>query len=456
MRRYKYYLVQLLLCCLALTSCDKYLDVTPKGKKLLTTVADYDQWLNDESLIYGAGLPFGTLNMLGDNTDIVAITVPPRLAEELVYTWAQQFSTDLSVAPIFWGEHYARINQYNTVLIGIDDATAGTAGQKRSLKAEALLGRSWEYFYLVNEYGKPYDSSTAAKDPAVPFVTSNDVSQTVPGRSSVEEICQHIINDVNSAIPDLPADNSANRFRGSKAAAYSLLARLFFYARNYTEARKNAELALANSKATMLDFNGPMPSTDLLSTRSDVIYGRMVLGNSVAALDFMRSFAPNDLRPRKLYYSTDGYTFTTRGATIFIPAYVNPMLQYTNIGTSVQELKLIIAECAARSGNLATALQQLDDVRRNRFAAASYVPYTSANQEEVLQEVLKERIHELPFSGLRWFDMRRLDKENRMGAVNRYDAAGNVIATLPPHSNRYTLQIPVQVLSFNPGMQQNP
>lgn len=341
-------------------------------------------------------------------------------------------------------------------MLGIDKASGGTAAKIRSLKAEALLGRALEYFYLLNEYGKPYDEITADQDLAVPFVTSNDVAQEVPPRSTVAEVYNHIIDDVNTALLDLPTDNSSNRFRGSRAAGYSVLARIYFYARNYPEAQKNAEQALANSNAVMIDFNGTLPSTNLISTHPDVIYGRMVLGNTPANLDFMRSFAANDLRIRKLYYSVDGYAFTTRGATLFIPAYITPVLQYTNTGTSVQEMKLIIAECAARSGNLSLALQQLDDVRKNRFASASYVRYTSADEEEVLQEVLSERSHELPFNGLRWFDMRRLDKENRMAPVYRYNAVGEVVATLMPHSDRYTLQIPVQVISFNPGMQQNP
>lgn len=456
MKRYKNNLLQLVLFCLVLTGCDKYLDVTPKGKRLLTTVADYDQWLNDESLIYGIAPAFCTFNYFGDNVDLTNIAVPPSQYFELIYTWASQFSTDLNIAPLFWGEHYAKINQYNTVLTGIAAATGGTNSQKNSLKAEALLGRALEYFYLVNEYGQPYDSATAEKDPGVPFVTSNDVTQEVPPRSTVAEIYKHIIDDINAAIADLPADNSANRFRGSKASAYSLLARVYFYAGNYTDAQKNASLALTNSKALMINLNGPLPASNVLSIQSDVIYGRLVIGQMPATLDFMRSFANNDLRVRILYSSTDSYSFSTRGATVFFPAAITPVFTYTNTGTSVQEMKLIIAECAARNNDLPVALQQLDDVRKNRFASASYERFQSNVPEDVLQEVLKERSHELPFCGLRWLDMRRLDKENRMGTVTRYDALGNIIATLPPHSSHYTLQIPVQVLRFNPGMPQNP
>jgi hypothetical protein len=442
---------------MVLAACNKFLDVKPKGKTLLTTVTNYDQWLNDPSLGYAiSALDGGIFYYLADNVDYVGIPNPPTTPVDLVYTWGRQFSVDINASPLFWGEHYAKINQFNTVLTGIDQATGGTSSQKKGLRAEALLGRALEYFYLVNEYGKPYDAATASKDLAVPFVTSNDVTQTVPPRSTVAEIYQHIIDDINSAIPNLPLDNSANRLRGSTASAYSILARVYFYARDYTNARKNAELALANSKAVMIDFNGTLPATSLTSIQPDVIYGRFTVGYLPPTLDFMRSFSANDLRVKKLYYSTDGYKFITRQATLFLPLYTTPVLQYVNTGTSVQEMKLIIAESAARSNDLSVALQQLDEVRKTRFAASSYVSYQSTIQEDVLQEVLKERSHELPFCGLRWFDMRRLDKENRMGTVNRYDAQGNIVATLLPHSNRYTLQIPFQVLSFNPGMQQNP
>lgn len=445
-----------ILVCLALSSCDQYLDITPKGSTLLTTTKDYDQWLNDPKLAQGVAAPYCDLNFLGDNVDIPNVPVPAVTTVQLIYLWAQQYSLVLNVSPEFWGDHYATINKYNTVLAGIDQATGGTNSQKRSLKAEALLGRAFEYFYLVNEYGREYDSSTANTDLAVPYITSNDVSQQVPGRSTIAEIYQHIIDDLTAAIPDLPADNSSNRLRGSKAAAYSVLARLYFYARDYADAGKYATLALENTKAVMMDMNGTLPTTAMLSIQQDVIYGRMALGYIPATLDFMRTFEAGDLRVKLLYYSSDGYTYVTRGGTNYVPAFVTASLQYTNIGTSVQEMKLIIAEAAARSNDLATALQQVNEIRKDRFPAASYQPVESADQAAVLEAVLRERSHELPFAGLRWFDMRRLDKENRMGTVYRYDAQGNVLAELAPHSPHYTLQIPVQVLSFNPDMPQNP
>ena len=457
MNKLQYTFLTAIICCLLLTGCDKYLDITPKGKSLLTTVTDYDQWLNDPVLSYGLGNPSFAVNYFGDNVDVTNLSSIPVTLGELIYTWAPQFSTDLKTTPLNWGFHYEVINKFNTVLNGIDDATGGTSSQKRSLKAEALLGRALEYFGLVNEYGNAYDSATANSDLAVPFVTSNDVAQTVPPRSSVAVIYNHIIEDLNAALPDLPEDNSGNRYRGSKAAAYSLLARTYFYARNYTDARKNAELALKNTRAVMIDYNSTLPSTaGLFSVKPDVIYGRYLETILTPTLDFMRTFASNDLRVKKFFISTDNFTYTARGGTTFYPTTATPYLKFINTGTSVPEMILIAAEGAARNNDLPAALQQLDNIRKYRFATASYVPYQSTNQDSVLQAVFQERSHELIYNELRWFDMRRLDKENRMDTIKRYDAQKNVVATLSPHSPHYTLQIPIQVLNFNPDMPQNP
>ena len=119
-------------------------------------------------------------------------------------------------------------------------------------------------------------------------------------------------------------------------------------------------------------------------------------------------------------------------------------------------MRLIIAEAATRSGDLATALQQLDAVRKCRIASAHYLAYQSADQDSVLQKVLQERTFEMPYCGQRWFDMRRLNAEGRMQTVNRYDGTSKVIATLAPNSPRYTFQIPIQVMYYNSGWPQNP
>lgn len=460
MKKFKYIAAQLLFCCMVFSGCDKYLDVEPKGKQLLKTTNDYDLWLNNSVLTTETDAD-NIMNYMTDNIDLVTLNNPPTSFAELIYTWAPQFTTDVTSVTYLWGEHYRRINLFNTVLVGIDAAEGGTASQKNSIKAEALLGRAHSYFYLVNEYAKPYDAATVATDLAVPFVTSDNVSQKAPARSTAAEIYKHIIDDINTALPDLPADNSNARFRGSKAAAYSVLARVYLYRREYSEAQRYAELALSNTRATMIDLTNPasFPTTLNVVSHPDVIYGRAsaAAGMPLSA-ELKSTFSGNDARRTVLYVN---WASNVRGATQFYAAFVTPAFQLTNSGTTVQEMHLIAAEGAARNtspNSLTTALRHLNEVRRNRYTGSPVTSrdFTSANQADVLDEVLAERRRELPFHGLRWFDMRRLDMENRMPTVTRTTAQDVVVATLEPHSSKYTLQIPIQVSAFNPDMVLNP
>ncbi|MHA4896382.1 RagB/SusD family nutrient uptake outer membrane protein [Pedobacter sp. PWIIR3] len=459
MKKFKYIAAQLIFCTMLFSSCDKYLDVEPKGKQLLKTTNDFDLWLN--AVVFTTELTTPYLDYMTDNMDYLSVNTPPITVPDFAYTWQPQLTSDVTAPAYLWADHFQRISLYNTVLLGIDDAQGGTVSQKNSLKAEALLGRAFSYFYLVNEYAKPYNSASAETDLAVPFVTSDNVSQKAPPRATSAEIYLHIIEDINAAIPNLPDDNSGARFRGSKAAAYSVLARVYLYRREYSDALRYAELALANTRATMIDYTTPasFPATLNVVSHPDAIYGKGYAAAGIPiALDLKSSFASNDAR-RTLLYSS--WTSTARGVTAFYAAAVTPTFQLTNSGTTVQEMHLIAAECAARGTSptgLTNALSHLNQVRRNRYTGTPLASrdFTSTSQEAVFNEVLAERRRELPFHTLRWFDMRRFDMENRMPIVSRTNAQGTQIATLEPHSSRYTLQIPIQVTAFNPDMPQNP
>jgi hypothetical protein len=459
MKKFKYIAAQLIFCCMVFSGCDKYLDVEPKGKQLLKTTNDFDLWLNAQIFTTELSSPY--LDYMTDNMDYLGVNTPPINLNDFVYTWAPQFTNDVAAPAYLWADHYQRISLYNTLLLGIDAAEGGTASQRNSLKAEALLGRAYSYFYLVNEYAKPYDAATSTTDLAVPFVTSDNVSQKAPPRATTAEIYQHILDDINAAIPNLPVDNSGARFRGSKAAAYSVLARVYLYRREYSEALRYAELALADTRATMIDYTTPasFPTTQNVVSHPDAIYGKGYAAAGIPiALDLKGTFASNDAR-RTIFYSS--WTSTARGATAFYAALITPTFQLTNSGTTVQEMHLIAAECAARStapNSLATALSHLNQVRRNRYTGMPIESrdFASADLNVVFNEILAERRRELPFHSLRWFDMRRFDMENRMSAVTRTNAQNTVIATLESHSPRYTLQIPIQVTAFNPDMHQNP
>ncbi|UMB59567.1 RagB/SusD family nutrient uptake outer membrane protein [Lutibacter sp. A80] len=441
------------------TSCEDYLGIEPKGVRLLSTVNDYELWLESDFL--QTQVPFN-LNYLSDTKDITSVTSEPSYGVQSLYTWQEQILEDPKASPLLWADLYKAIYYYNTVIMGIEDATGGTSQQKKSIEAEALMGRAFTYLQLVNLYGKQYNDATSATDLAVPFVISNDLNEPTPDRSSVKEIYDYIITDLNEAIPNLPDNNNDNKFRGSVAGAYSILARTYLFMGKYQDADRYAKLALENGPNEIVDYAN-IPNASVipdLKYRPDAIFARYNSGIGVPefpTLELLKSYNTKDKR-LNLYFSNvpffpmlAGYIFPSRGVTMYWPGGITMTGKYVypNCGTSVVEMRLIMAEAAARTNNLVVACDELDEVRKHRFPSSSYVKFESADQEEVLNEIIKDRMHEFPFHGMRWFDMRRLDAENRMPAVNRYDEEGNIIATLSPGSSKYTLQIPSQVLQFN-------
>lgn len=449
----------LIALLLVLGSCKKYLDIEPKGVQLLKTVNDYDLWLN--SFEVTIDLP-ESINLLADNIDLTDINLPLDAVNERVFTWQPQFAEDqFSGEAVIWKDLYRHIYYYNTLINKIDQATDGTEAKKRSLKAEALLGRSFCYLYLVNLYGKPFNSNTAQSDLSVPFVVSNDLNDPTPSRSSVKEIYDHIIQDLTVAIPDLPSDNNNNRFRGSVAAGYGVLARTYQYMGDHGKAAENAQKALDAGANTILDYTTMTDASQIgdLTKRSDVLYARVSRAynqDRIPSLEFLKSFDVSDLRLKFYYNNLGDFSFPTRGVVKYRSTGVAGGTATISWGPTVAEMEMILAEAAARANDLSTALSHLDVLRRKRFPAGSYQKFESNNREEVLRKIILERSFEFPFNGMRWIDMRRLNAEGSMLEVKRFDKANNVIATLSPGSPRYTLQIPIQVLLFNPDWTQNP
>ena len=112
------------------------------------------------------------------------------------------------------------------------------------------------------------------------------------------------------------------------------------------------------------------------------------------------------------------------------------------------------AESYARTGKVANGLKDLNSLLLNRWNKnKTYVPLTAMNTEEAISLILRERRKELLMRGLRWLDLKRL---NKMGAnITLERELGNNRFTLLPNDNRYALAIPEYVIQLS-GIPQNP
>ena len=437
-------IILLFLAVLAFSSCQKFLDVKPKGIILPEKVADYEAILNSPSLTKTF-----QINLLGFTDDnLNTFTSTTTSPEANGYYWRPILTVNERVNPDVWGPTYRSIYSANVIIKNTPAATEGTDAQKQSIIGEAMVIRANCYLELLTVFAKAYNAATADSDPGLPLVTSTDVNDKVPGRSSLKATLDAIISDITTAIPALPASN-LNRYRVTKHVAYGVLTRVYLYMADFANAKKYNDLALTATHA-LLNYNSYTATNGfpVYELSPEVLWQRTAYTGTPAFMlysaDLKTYFDSNDLR----------YQFCTvtnnngLGRSTFPGAY--------NFGITFPEMYLTRAELLARAGKFNEAMTDVNLLRKNRIKTAAYADQTATTGEEALVKVLAERRREGAYSGLRWFDMKRLDQEGRMPEVKRINTSTQAIeATLAPKSQNYTFEIPTRVKLFNPDMQLN-
>ncbi len=121
---------------------------------------------------------------------------------------------------------------------------------------------------------------------------------------------------------------------------------------------------------------------------------------------------------------------------------------------TTDEVYLIRAECLARLGQKDAALADLNILMKKRWRnTVTYPIIVAADATEALNRILVERRKELLRRGLRWTDLRRLNKEPQY-AVTITRVVNGITYTLEPNSYKDTFPIPDDIIAAT-GMQQN-
>lgn len=426
------------------SACNKFLDVKPKGIILPEKVADYEGILNSPTLT--KTFPINLLDFADDN-----FNKPNALDQSPTangYYWRPILTINEKASPEVWGPLYRAIYDTNVIINGIPKVSGGTEAEKQRIVGEALVIRASCYMTMLTVFAKAYDPATAGKDPGLPMVTSINVTDKVPGRSTLKATLDGIIGDITTAIDGLPASN-VNRYRVTKYAAYGLLARIYLYMADFPNAKKYTDMAL-QAPHSFLNYNtytnkNQMPVYDL---NPEVLWQRSAItGSPVFMLysDELKSyFNSSDIRYQFLTVTNN----SGLGRSGLPGTY--------NFGITFPEMYLTKAELLAREGKFNEAMEIVNTIRKNRIKTASYADQSATTPAEALIKVLAERRRELAYSGTRWFDMKRLDQEGRMPEVKRINPTTQAVeASLPPHSPKYTFEIPVRVTMFNPDMERN-
>ena len=454
--------IYLFLLCFTgcLISCDSFLDVQPKGIVIPKYYEDYEKLINYAQLLKASdSYPnFMTDDVyLPDEGDINFndLEVPNRN----LYTFQAEIFGDAETDGL-WEYSYNRIYYYNTIIDGVMDVEDAPLEQKRSLRAEALLGRAFEYLTLVNAYANHYDKNTATTDLGVPLMLDQGINKSNLERATVQQVYDQILTDLDTAALYLP-DKQKTAYRASKPVGLGMLARVYMYMGEYNEALKYAKLSLTENSSLLDLKNYSVVDPDKSIGRIDVPYGAdnpeniyirlapWTFGFSGTAFGSDELVAlydhDNDMRFR-LFFTNYAYG-VNYDHYLWFP-YI-----YANMAMSVPEIILIAAECEARVGSKDQAMLYLDQLLENRIVG--YQSQTAATNQEALDKVLIERRKEMCMLGCtRVIDLKRLNREPRYAKTITHVANGQTY-TLEPNSPRYVFPIPPKVLSFNPNMQQN-
>lgn len=469
----------IMLLGLLMTSCQKYLDIKKNSQQRFIETADDCQKLLDnygDSSIPGMNNAFPSDIEGSADEYYYAQSRYNQLDQENknVTTWNLQ--TQRNSALVQWQYPYKTVYYANLVLDNLEKVS-GTADQNTldALRGSALFFRAYTFWYLAQLYASPYVPGSANSSPGIPLRLTSDLNDKTE-RASVQQTYDRILDDLKSAVSLLPVTSSKSS-RPNKVAAYAMLARTYMSMEDYPNALLNADAALQlNHK--LMDYNSiNAASTTPFPRFNDEVIFQAVLGASPGPvtnlvfpgsafqagafinLDLYNSYTSNDLR-KTIFFKPNSAAF---GSTYRFTGNYDPNTGATLFtGLAVDEMYLTRAECYARAGNKDAAMADLNTLLITRWKKDTYVNMTAVSADEALMIVLQERRKQLLMRGLRWTDLRRLNRDNRFKIdIERKILSGTlpnlvttVIATLPANDPRYVLLIPSEVISIA-GIAQN-
>jgi len=449
----------LILSCLSIFSfsCRKFLEIPPPKNQLVNSEVFADSADATNAVI---GIYINMMQAVSLNISSGGLTLYPGLSSDELYPTNNNvdendfYNNEIAVSnslnsSSLWGNGFSILYNANACLEGLAQSNISDV-VKNQLIGEAKFSRAFLLFNLSNLYGP------------IPLVTSTDYhkNQTLP-RSPLDSVYAQIINDLEDARNLLSANYpTAGRFRPNLYTASALLAKVYLYQKNWSEADKNAteiidagiysldtdlnNVFLTGSNETIWELSSVFPGLEtwegyfFLPPSSDVIPSYIITDS------LLNAFENGDERRQKWlnkntvngndYYYPYKYKLGYDGLTVPLEGYVVFRLS---------EQYLIRAEARAQEGNLSGAISDLNLIR-NR---AGLQNTTATDQTSVLSAIQHERQVELFCEwGNRWFDLKRTGKAN------------DILSLIKPgwQANDTLYPIPQTELNSNPFLTQNP
>ncbi|WP_345168407.1 RagB/SusD family nutrient uptake outer membrane protein [Nibribacter koreensis] len=462
---------------LSVSSCDDLLETAPRQSIAL------DTGLTDITGV--RALLIGVYDRLQVNTyygaqmmlapDVMADNLRQTASNSNRYTFFQNnsFGTQLNR----WAGNYGAINDTNLIIEAIANNTdpTVTAAEKARITAEAKFLRALLYHDLVRIYGYEPGKEVGGFNAGVilrlePVTLKSEAD--FKARATNAEVYAQIEKDLTDAIAGFTTSNQTSWFRGNKAAAEALMARVSLYQAKWQQAldfsntaiataaaRSKGLVSAANYAAAWTTLPNPESLFELNYVQATETLGANESLNSLTSDTYVgawRDIVPtntlfnlyevNDVRRAMFYTATKGSE-----AVRFNKKFAGNQGVFTdNIPIiRLSEVHLIKAEAeaelAAGTEVSVAGLATLNNLRSRRDAS----PVVALTKADLINAILVERRLELVYEGHRFFDLKRrgLDivKDPQVAAVN-----------IPYTDPRVLAPIPAAEVNLNSKLKQNP
>lgn len=435
-----------LIICIALASCKKFLDERPQSSlRIPSTVSDFQSLLDNFSVMNYQDLASAEM-VAGDFYLTDADWASRTEQERRLYLW--ETTNVMSVTSNDWINMYNMVYRANTVIEGTAELHAVNNTAWDNVLGQAYYYRAKSFLQLLGSYALAYDEGE--DNPGIPLRLDTDFNKRSV-RSSVVQGYQQVVADLKKSLALLP-NTPLHVMRPGRPAGHALLARTYLMMREYEAAGLHADSCL-QLKSDLIDYNTlnlSVTNPFVMFHPETIHYTRFQNPASMSNvrakinLEIINSYADGDLRKPVLYRLSAG-AYAQRGS------YSGETIPFSGLATD--EVYLIRAESHARAGRLQTALDDVNKLLKMRWDKnKAFVPYAAGTKEMALAIVLSERRKELTLRGLRWTDIKRLNKEGKGITLTR--TIEGKTYTLPANSARFANPIPENIIDIS-GMEQN-
>ncbi len=284
---------------------------------------------------------------------------------------------------------------------------------------EAYAHRALGYWLGVKVFARPYNFTADGSHLGIPIVNGGTTGEIIePGRNTVDEVYDAIISDFTTAIPLLSLEEDG---RFTQEAAQALLAKVYLFKEDWTNAEAMASEVINSGKYTLYDetnwldswsqdfasesllevINLPVDNPGVNSIGG--IYDQNGYGDALATEDLYNIYSETDVRRAAM---TRGDRLDAERGALFVTAkFPKGELGEDNIKViRLSEVYLIRAEARAELGDEPGARDDLNAVALRVDPSASPI---TASGEALIDAIILERRKELAFEGARFWDLVR-------------------------------------------------